>query len=266
MSSDAVALPEAVEVYDTTLRDGSQLEGLSLTVEDKLRVAEQLDWLGVHYIEGGWPGANPKDDEFFRRVHSELQLDTSTLVAFGSTRRKAGKVDSDDTLRHLLEANTGAVCIVAWAASARTPTAGPSPGNAERSTWCARSTADAPRTSNAAAARACAVSRQLAPADWYAALRTSGWRYRYRPATVSARTRSRSTNRSTAATASAGPIPATAATRPVSKSPPATNICWRCLWKSARLRCGMPALRPTGSFNAVACASRRIPSPAGRTR
>ncbi|MBV9043229.1 MAG: citramalate synthase, partial [Acidimicrobiia bacterium] len=107
-----VRLPESVEVFDTTLRDGSQLEGISLTVDDKLRIAEQLDWLGVNYIEGGWPGANPKDDEFFRRVHSELKLDSSTLVAFGSTRRKAGKVDSDDTLRHLLEANTGTVCIV----------------------------------------------------------------------------------------------------------------------------------------------------------
>ena len=109
---DPVSLPEAVEVYDTTLRDGSQLEGLSLTVEDKLRVAEQLDWLGVHFIEGGWPGANPKDDEFFRRAGSELGLDTSTLVAFGSTRRKLGKVDSDDTLRHLVEAGTSTVCIV----------------------------------------------------------------------------------------------------------------------------------------------------------
>ena len=107
-----VRLPESVEVFDTTLRDGSQLEGISLTVDDKLRIAEQLDWLGVNYIEGGWPGANPKDDEFFRRDHSELKLDSSTLVAFGSTRRKAGKVDSDDTLRHLLEANTGTVCIV----------------------------------------------------------------------------------------------------------------------------------------------------------
>ena len=79
--------PRRVEVFDTTLRDGSQLEGISLTVDDKLRIAEQLDWLGVDYIEGGWPGANPKDDEFFRRVHNELTLDTSTLVAFGSTRR-----------------------------------------------------------------------------------------------------------------------------------------------------------------------------------
>src|SRR5436305_14917843 len=111
--SDAadVVLPESIEVFDTTLRDGSQLEGISLTVDDKLRIAEQLDWLGVHYIEGGWPGANPKDDEFFRRVHSELQLDTSTLVAFGSTRRKLGKVDSDYTLRPLVESGTGNVDI-----------------------------------------------------------------------------------------------------------------------------------------------------------
>ena len=67
----------SVEIYDTTLRDGAQLEGISLTVDDKLRIAEQLDWLGVHYIEGGWPGANPKDDEFFRRAATELDLDTS---------------------------------------------------------------------------------------------------------------------------------------------------------------------------------------------
>jgi 2-isopropylmalate synthase len=105
-------LPQRVEIYDTTLRDGSQLEGISLTVEDKLRIAEQLDWLGVDYIEAGWPGANPKDDELFRRAPKEMQLATSTLVAFGSTRRVKGKVDSDDTLRHLVEANVGTVCIV----------------------------------------------------------------------------------------------------------------------------------------------------------
>src|SRR6476646_7624638 len=105
-------LPQRVEIYDTTLRDGSQLEGISLTVEDKLRIAEQLDWLGVHYIEAGWPGANPKDDELFRRAPQDLKLNTSILVAFGSTRRPKGKVDSDDTLRHLIEANVGSVCIV----------------------------------------------------------------------------------------------------------------------------------------------------------
>jgi 2-isopropylmalate synthase len=105
-------MADKIEIYDTTLRDGSQLEGISLTVEDKLRIAEQLDWLGVHYIEAGWPGANPKDDELFRRVPSELALTTSTLVAFGSTRRVKGKVDSDDTLRHLIDAHVGCVCIV----------------------------------------------------------------------------------------------------------------------------------------------------------
>ncbi len=104
--------PAAVEIYDTTLRDGSQLEGISLTVDDKLRIAEQLDFLGVGYIEGGWPGANPKDDEFFRRAATELELSTSELVAFGSTRRVKGRVDDDQTLANLLAAGTGVVCIV----------------------------------------------------------------------------------------------------------------------------------------------------------
>jgi len=102
----------AVEIYDTTLRDGSQLEGISLTVEDKLRIAEQLDWLGVHFIEAGWPGANPKDDEFFRRAPSELVLDTSRLVAFGSTRRVKGKVDIDETLANLVASGAPIACIV----------------------------------------------------------------------------------------------------------------------------------------------------------
>ena len=97
-----VTLPTRVEIYDTTLRDGSQLEGISLTVDDKLRIAEQLDLLGVHYIEGGWPGANPKDDEFFQRYHGELSLKTATMVAFGSTRRPLGKVDRyKDWLEHV---------------------------------------------------------------------------------------------------------------------------------------------------------------------
>ena len=108
-------LPDAVEIYDTTLRDGSQQEGLSLTVDDKLRVAGQLDHLGVAYIEGGWPGANRKDDEFFRRAPAELKLSTATLVAFGSTRRPRSKAEGDETLRHLIRASTSAVCIVAKA-------------------------------------------------------------------------------------------------------------------------------------------------------
>lgn len=104
--------PKRVDIYDTTLRDGSQLEGISLTVEDKLKIAVQLDRLGVAYIEGGWPGANPKDEEFFARAREELSLERSKMVAFGSTRRAKGKVDSDATLNNLLEAGTGTLCIV----------------------------------------------------------------------------------------------------------------------------------------------------------
>ena len=120
MSTDSIpssgALPAAVEIYDTTLRDGAQLEGISLTVDDKLRIADQLDRLGVHYIEGGWPGANPKDEEFFERARTELNLTTSKLVAFGSTRRVKGRVDDDPTLANLVAAGTEVVCIVgkAW--------------------------------------------------------------------------------------------------------------------------------------------------------
>src|SRR5213593_1449272 len=99
-------LPARVEIYDTTLRDGSQLEGISLTVDDKLRIAEQLDMLGVHYIEGGWPGANPKDEEFFQRAPAELKLNTSELVAFGSTRRAGGTAADDTVLKNLVKANT----------------------------------------------------------------------------------------------------------------------------------------------------------------
>jgi 2-isopropylmalate synthase len=109
----APGAPEAVEIFDTTLRDGAQFEGISLTVEDKLRVAEQLDWLGVAWIEGGYPQANPKDEEFFRRAAAgELELSTASLVAFGSTRRPAGKVDDDPTLRALVGSGTSTACIV----------------------------------------------------------------------------------------------------------------------------------------------------------
>ncbi len=113
MSARFVLPANQVEVFDTTLRDGMQVEGVSASVVDKLRIAEQLDHLGVHYIEGGWPGANPKDEEFFARAKTELKLTTSMLVAFGSTRRPAGKVDDDATLRNLINAETQAVCIVA---------------------------------------------------------------------------------------------------------------------------------------------------------
>ncbi len=107
------ALPDHVDIFDTTLRDGSQQEGLSLTVDDKLRVAEQLDHLGVAYVEGGWPGANPKDDEFFARARTELHLSTATLVAFGSTRRAGVRAQDDQVLGRLVAAGAPVACIVA---------------------------------------------------------------------------------------------------------------------------------------------------------
>ncbi|MGO8861517.1 MAG: citramalate synthase [Acidimicrobiales bacterium] len=106
-------LPESVDIFDTILRDGSQQEGLSLTVDDKLRVAEQLDHLGVTFIEGGWPGANPKDIEFFARARRELMLSTATLVAFGSTRRAGVRVEDDAVLANLIDAGAPVACIVA---------------------------------------------------------------------------------------------------------------------------------------------------------
>jgi 2-isopropylmalate synthase len=113
----APELPEAVDIYDTTLRDGSQQEGLSLTVDDKLRVAEQLDHIGVQYIEGGWPGANPKDAEFFRRAAAgELALHHATLVAFGSTRKAGGRAETDPVMADMMAASTGVVCLVAKSA------------------------------------------------------------------------------------------------------------------------------------------------------
>ena len=98
-----------VELYDTTLRDGAQSEGISYSVQDKLRITERLDALGVAYIEGGWPGSNPKDAEFFRRA-SSLKLRASVLTAFGSTRR-ASSAASDPNLRALVAAGTRTLTI-----------------------------------------------------------------------------------------------------------------------------------------------------------
>jgi len=99
-----------VEIYDTTLRDGSQGEGINFSVMDKLRIAEKLDAFGVHYIEGGWPGSNPKDIEFFAEAKRK-KFKTARLAAFGSTRRKGVSVEKDEQVRLLLEAETPVVTI-----------------------------------------------------------------------------------------------------------------------------------------------------------
>ncbi len=102
-----------LHVYDTTLRDGAQQEGLNLSVTDKLAIAASLDELGVGFIEGGWPGANPKDTEFFRRAAKELTLKNAELAAFGATRRAGGTAASDPLVRALLDAETPVVTLVA---------------------------------------------------------------------------------------------------------------------------------------------------------
>jgi 2-isopropylmalate synthase len=101
---------ERIQIYDTTLRDGTQREGISLSCDDKLRIATRLDRLGVAFIEGGWPGSNPKDAEFFDRA-KEMDWETAQIAAFGSTRRADNAPEEDPNLKALLEAETP-VCTV----------------------------------------------------------------------------------------------------------------------------------------------------------
>ncbi len=99
-----------IQIYDTTLRDGTQREGISLSCEDKLKIAAMLDDLGVDFIEGGWPGSNPKDAEFFERIR-KVPLEHSVIAAFGSTCRAGSKPEDDANIRALLDAETP-VCTV----------------------------------------------------------------------------------------------------------------------------------------------------------
>lgn len=99
-----------IYLYDTTLRDGCQGEGISFSLEDKLKVATKLDWLGIDYIEGGWPGSNPKDKEFFRRVRRQRWQ--GRLCAFGSTRRPNLAAEQDKNLRAIVEAGVPVATIV----------------------------------------------------------------------------------------------------------------------------------------------------------
>lgn len=100
-----------VHLYDTTLRDGTQREGLSLSVDDKLRIARELDVLGIDYIEGGWPGSNPKDAEFFQRAR-KLDLHHARIAAFGSTRRADTRCEDDANIQALIAAETPVVTLV----------------------------------------------------------------------------------------------------------------------------------------------------------
>jgi len=110
-----MTIDDSFHIYDTTLRDGAQQEGLNLSVHDKLTIARHLDDLGVGFIEGGWPGANPKDTEFFALAKKELKLKNSTFVAFGATRRPHVKAADDALLGALRDSGAPAVTLVAKA-------------------------------------------------------------------------------------------------------------------------------------------------------
>lgn len=101
---------KTISLYDTTLRDGAQREGLSFSLADKLKITEWLDRLGIDYIEGGWPGSNPKDREYFKRV-ADLQLTHAQVTAFGSTRRTGIAVEDDANLTALLDAGTSVITV-----------------------------------------------------------------------------------------------------------------------------------------------------------
>ena len=110
-----MTINDSFHIYDTTLRDGAQQEGLNLSVHDKLTIARHLDDLGVGFIEGGWPGANPKDTEFFALAKKELKLKNATFVAFGATRRPNIKAADDALLGALRDSGAPAVTLVAKA-------------------------------------------------------------------------------------------------------------------------------------------------------
>lgn len=106
---------DSFHVFDTTLRDGAQREGINLTVADKLAIARHLDDFGVGFIEGGWPGANPRDTEFFARAQQEITFGSAQLVAFGATRRAGAKASEDPQVRALLESGAPVITLVAKA-------------------------------------------------------------------------------------------------------------------------------------------------------
>ncbi|MGA1871626.1 MAG: citramalate synthase [bacterium] len=103
-------MKKAIEIYDTTLRDGAQAEGISFTLEDKLRIAQKLDEFGISYIEGGWPGSNPKDALFFKKIN-DIPLQHAKIAAFGSTKNPKNKIEKDTNIQTLLAAQTPVITI-----------------------------------------------------------------------------------------------------------------------------------------------------------
>ena len=102
--------PIMIKIYDTTLRDGTQAEDISLLADDKVRIARRLDAFGIHYIEGGWPGSNPKDFSFFNKI-KEVDLKHAKITAFGSTRKLENRAEHDPNLKAIVEAGVQVATI-----------------------------------------------------------------------------------------------------------------------------------------------------------
>ena len=103
-------MSKQILIFDTTLRDGTQGEKVCLSAKDKIRIAKRLDSFGIDYIEGGWPGSNPKDMEFFR-LASDMEFSNAKIVAFGSTCRAGSRPEEDKNIQFLLDADTKTVSI-----------------------------------------------------------------------------------------------------------------------------------------------------------
>ena len=101
---------EKIEIYDTTLRDGTQGDGVNFSLADKLEITQELDRFGVDFLEGGWPGSNPKDNEYFEKVRS-LELNNIRIVAFGSTHRAGAEPEEDLFLQELVASKADVICI-----------------------------------------------------------------------------------------------------------------------------------------------------------
>jgi len=99
-----------IKIYDTTLRDGTQAEDISMLADDKIRIARRLDAFGIHYIEGGWPGSNPKDFSFFNKI-KEVELKQAKVTAFGSTRKLENPAEHDSNLKAIVESGVQVATI-----------------------------------------------------------------------------------------------------------------------------------------------------------
>src|SRR6478735_9024144 len=226
---------EALHVYDTTLRDGAQQEGLNLSVSDEPAIAGLLDDLGVDFIEGGWPGANPKDTEFFERARTELDLRRATLAAFGATRRAGGVAAEDPLVRALVDSGASVVCLVAKSHTGHVEYA-PRTTREPRSSCSATPTAACSRTRSRRSSPT--SSPRPAPASAPTATTTPAVR---RPTPSPRCGPGRPTCRAPSTATASAPATPTSSPSPPTSSSSSASTRWR------RRRSGAPCTSPTRS-------------------